>query len=104
MPADTHSFARRSSTWDAASTSTESTLLKGSETQSSRKSSLSKAIDKVKSRLGKHGEALADDEEDYERQRVKAEKKEKRREEYEQLGLDERVKFGTIGAGGFNSA
>lgn len=44
---------------------------------------------------------LADDEEDFERQRAKEEKKEKRKEEYEKLKLDERVKFGT-GSGGMS--
>lgn len=40
---------------------------------------------------------LADDEEDYERQKVKEEKKEQRKADYERLGLEDKVKWGSKG-------
>lgn len=104
MPADSRTSDRRASGWDAASISTDSSLHKGSETQSSRKSSVSKVIDKARAKLSHRGsEMLPDDEQDFERQRAKAEKNEQRKADYERLGLDDRVKFGTTGARGFNS-
>ncbi|KAJ9627208.1 hypothetical protein H2203_003670 [Taxawa tesnikishii (nom. ined.)] len=48
-------------------------------------------------RKGKDRDVLADDEEDYERQKVKEEKKEQRKADYERLGLEDKVKWGSKG-------
>ena len=79
---------------------------KRSEASDYRKSSLSSAMDKAKSKLSRRPsgpEALPNDEQDFQRQKAKALEKQRRKEEYERLGLDDRMKFGLKGAGGFNS-
>lgn len=107
MSATDDSQMFRSHESDAASTSTASTLLKGKQSTSSssgHRFSVAKVIDKAKAKVSKReGQSLPDDEEDFEKQRAKEVKKEQRKADYERLGLDERVKFGTLGAGGFNS-
>ena len=63
-------------------------------------------MDKAKSKLGRrpsNAETLPDDEEDFERQRAKAIEKQRRKEEYERLGLAEQTKFGMAGAGGWRA-
>ena len=63
-------------------------------------------MDKTKSKLGRRpsgAESLPDDEEDFQRQKAKAIEKQRRKEEYERLGLSDRTKFGMSGAGGWNA-
>ena len=79
---------------------------KRSEAASHRKSSVERAMDKAKSKLGRRpsgSEALPNDEQDFERQKAREVEKQRRKEDYERLGLDDRVKFGMKGAGGWNS-
>lgn len=62
-------------------------------------------MDKAKSKLGRSPsgvEALPNDELDYERQRAKAVEKQRRKEEYERLGLSEKTKYGMPGGVSFN--
>ena len=71
-----------------------------------QRSSVERAMGKAKSRLSRRpsgAEALPDDEEDFERQKAKAIEKQRRKEEYERLGLGDRTKFGFPGAGGWNA-
>ena len=79
---------------------------KRSEAGSRQKSSVERAMDKAKSKLGRRpsgSEALPNDERDFERQKAREVEKQRRKEDYERLGLDDRVKFGMKGAGGWNS-
>ena len=72
-----------------------------------RRSTIERAMDKAKSKLGRRpsgAEALADDEADFERRKAKEVEKQRRKEEYERLGLGERTKFGMPGVGGWNSS
>lgn len=48
-------------------------------------------------------ERLANDESDFERAKAKELEKQRRKEEYERLGLGDRTKFGQPGAGGWNA-
>jgi len=62
-------------------------------------------MDKAKQKLGRKpsgADALPDSEEDFERQKAKAVEKQKRKEEYERLGLGDKTKFGMPGSGSFS--
>nr|POF26094.1 hypothetical protein CFP56_22242 [Quercus suber] len=66
------------------------------------KSPLFAALAKARAKLSRHpsgAESLAGGEEEYERLKAKAIEKQKRRDEYERLGLGDRTKFGMQGAG-----
>ena len=79
---------------------------KRSEAASHQKSTVERAMDKAKSKLGRRpsgSQALPNDEQDFERQKAREVEKQRRKEDYERLGLDDRVKFGMKGAGGWNS-
>lgn len=63
-------------------------------------------MEKAKSKLGRRpsgADVLPDDEQDFERQKAKAIEKQRRKEEYERLGLGDRTKFGMPGAGGWKA-
>jgi hypothetical protein len=64
-------------------------------------------MDKARSKLGRRpsgAESLAADEAEFERQKAKEIEKQRRKEEYERLGLGDRTKFGMPGgAGGWQS-
>lgn len=63
-------------------------------------------MDKAKSKLSRRpsgAETLPDDEQDFERQKAKEVEKQRRKEEYERLGLEDRTKFGMPGAGGWKA-
>lgn len=69
-----------------------------------RKSSIDRAMEKAKSKLGRSpagAEALPSDELEYERQRAKAVEKQRRKEEYERMGLSDRTKYGMPGGMSF---
>lgn len=71
-----------------------------------RRSLLSQAVDKAKAKLVRRPDgtvSLPNDEKDFERRRTKETEKQKRKEEYESLGLGERTKFGMKGAGGWTA-
>jgi len=72
-----------------------------------RKSSIERAMDKARSKLGRRpsgAESLAADEAEFERQKAKEIEKQRRKAEYERLGLGDRTKFGMPGgAGGWQS-
>lgn len=64
------------------------------------KSSVGAMLDKAKAKLSRKPSGvdnLPDDEEDFERQKAKETEKQKRREEYERLGLGDRTKYGMGG-------
>lgn len=90
--------------WDAASTTTSSSLLKDEDSSSGsrRKSSIGRAIDKAKSKLT-GSEPVPETQEELEERRARALRKQERDAEYKRLGLGDRVKFGSSGAGGYNS-
>lgn len=70
-------------------------------TESHRKSTIERAMEKAKSKLGRRpsdAESLASNEEEYERQKAKAIERQRRKEEYERLGLGDKTKFGMPGA------
>lgn len=76
------------------------------ETVMGRKSTLGRALDMAKSKLNRrpsNAETLPGNERDFERSKAKEVKKEKRKEEYERLGLGEKTKMGTPGAGGWSA-
>ena len=63
-------------------------------------------MDKARSKLGGRpsgAEALPDDEQDFERQKAKAIEKQRRKDEYERLGLGDRTTFGMPGSGNWNA-
>lgn len=61
-------------------------------------------MDKARSKVGSRSgsEVLANDELEYERQRAKAAEKQRRKEEYERLGLKDKTKFGQPGGVSFS--
>src|ERR1700761_6087605 len=66
-----------------------------------RRSGVERVMDKARSKLGRGpigAEMLPNDEEDFEQQKAKEIEKQRRKEEYERLGLGERTKFGSPGA------
>lgn len=74
--------------------------------QEHRKSSFVKAIGKAKAKMSRSpsgAEELPDDEGDFERQKAKEVEKQKRKDDYERLGLGDRTKYGVSGAGGWKS-
>ncbi|KAK4957305.1 hypothetical protein LTR10_005267 [Elasticomyces elasticus] len=97
------SKASSSRSSQATSVTSESTQ-SPQQTGERRKSSLGGIVGKAKAKLSRHpggAEALADDEEDFQRQKAKEVEKQKRKEEYERLGLGDRTKYGMGGAGGW---
>ncbi|KAK3073934.1 hypothetical protein LTR53_004062 [Teratosphaeriaceae sp. CCFEE 6253] len=92
------------STSDCSSTKTTASSAQLQQVGERRKSSLNGMVDKAKAKLGRRpsgAEALAGDEEDFERQKAKEVEKQKRKEEYERLGLGDRTKYGMGGTGGW---
>lgn len=59
-------------------------------------------MDKAKAKLS-GSERLPNDEREYQRMQAKEIEKQRRREDYERLGLEERTKFGTPGAGAWHA-
>ncbi|KAK4635181.1 hypothetical protein CLAFUW4_01427 [Fulvia fulva] len=90
-------YSTSSSTTSSSTYSTSHPLL-----DNQRKSSLSKVIDKARGKLS-GSEKLPNDESDFERAKAKELEKQRRKEEYERLGLGERTKFGQPGAGSFKA-
>ncbi|RMX79497.1 hypothetical protein D0869_08268 [Hortaea werneckii] len=72
-----------------------------------RKSSFGQAMEKAKAKLSRskpsNSESLPGDEADFEKQKAKDVEKQKRKEEYERLGLKEQTTFGLSGAGGWKA-
>ena len=71
-----------------------------------RKSKLGWAFEKTKSKLNRrpsNAETLPDDEKDFERRKAHEVKNEKRKADYERLGLDKEIRFGNPGAGGWGA-
>ncbi|RMZ06411.1 hypothetical protein D0862_04624 [Hortaea werneckii] len=72
-----------------------------------RKSSFGQAMEKAKAKLSRskpsNSESLPDDNADFERQKAKDVEKQKRKEEYERLGLKEQTTFGLSGSGGWKA-
>ena len=69
-----------------------------------RRSSL---MDKARSKLGRQPSdsvSIASSEDDFQKQKAKAIEKQRRKEEYERLGLGDRTKYGMGGSGGFYNA
>lgn len=58
-----------------------------------RKSSIGKIMDRAKSKMT-GGERIADNESEFERLKAKEVEKQRRKEEYERLGLGDRTKYG----------
>lgn len=58
-----------------------------------RKSSVGKIMDKAKSKINGR-ERLSDDADDFEKSKAKEVEKQKKKEEYERLGLGDKTKFG----------
>lgn len=77
-----------------------------SEATHDQRSSIERAMDKAKSKLGSRSsrvESLPDDDADFERQKAKEMEKYRRKAEYERLELREKTIFGMKGAGGWTS-
>lgn len=63
-------------------------------------------MEKAKSKLARRpsgAEALPDDEQDFERQKARAIEKQRRKDEYERLGLSDRTKYGMPGSGNWGA-
>lgn len=68
---------------------------------------MERAMDKARSKLGRRpsgAESLASDDAEFERQKAKEVEKQRRKADYERLGLGDKTKFGMPGgAGGWQS-
>ncbi|EMC93596.1 hypothetical protein BAUCODRAFT_37277 [Baudoinia panamericana UAMH 10762] len=76
------------------------------EPRERRKSSLGRLVDKTVLKLNRRpsgAESLPNDEDDFQRQKAKEVEQQRRKEEYERLGLGERTTLGTPGAGGWRA-
>ena len=91
-----------SSVYSASTTSSNQTS-SSSATYSDSKPLFSKVVDKARAKMSGGSEKLPNDEGDFERAKAKELEKQRRKEEYERLGLGDRTKFGTPGAGGWNA-
>lgn len=67
-----------------------------------QRSTFGKIVDKARAKVS-GGEKLASSETDFEKEKAKAIEKQKRKEEYEKLGLEMRTKYGLPRAGGWNA-
>ncbi|KAK5131761.1 hypothetical protein LTR08_000592 [Meristemomyces frigidus] len=96
----------RPSTHSSSRSSTTSDQSRGDlKISGQRKSIMGGVIDKAKAKLSRHpsgAEALPEDEEDFERQKAKDVEKQKRNQDYKRLGLADKTKYGTAGAGGWS--
>jgi hypothetical protein len=82
-----------------------SSIVSDDKASSSRKGSISRAVDKAKAKLSRSpagAEVLADDDEQFEKMKKKEVKKEQRKEEYERLNLGDQTKFGMKGGVSMN--
>ena len=94
-----------SSRSSATSEQTRSDSKGSSQGPEPRKSAMGEVIDKAKTKLSRRpsdSEALPESEEDFQKQKAKDVKKEKRMADYERLGLAEKTRYGTAGAGGWS--
>ncbi|TKA31816.1 hypothetical protein B0A50_01895 [Salinomyces thailandicus] len=100
--ASSSSSSKQSST----AQTTSSTQTSSTQPAERSRSPIAQAMEKAKAKLSRRpsgSEALPNDEKDFEKQEARAVEKQKRKEEYERLGLAEQTKYGMGGAGGWKA-